>query len=285
MNKPLIGKKIECLDSDSFVRLVDYMGDDAAIVQAARVSYGDGTKSIREDAGLINYLLQNEHTTPFEMVEFKFHCKMPIFVARQWIRHRTASVNEYSARYSILKDEFHLPETFRAQAKGRGAKQIAEGDIDPAVESALLSEYDGLYKTAYTLYKKAIDLGVGREMARICIPVAVTTEWYWKINLHNLFRFMKLRLDAHAQLEIRVFAEAMAGIVKQIVPAAWDAFEEHIFHAVKLSRSEAAAILAWTTSFDLSRQNELVTDEATYNLGVDVFNRICDAAKAAEEST
>ena len=245
MDKPLIGKKIECLDDHSFVRLVDYMGTDDAIVQAARVSYGDGTQTIREDKGLINYLLKNEHTTPFEMVEFKFHCKMPIFVARQWIRHRMASVNEYSARYSVLKDEFHLPETFRAQAKGRGAKQISKGGIDPAVESALLTEYDGLYKMAYALYTKAIDLGVGREMARICVPVAVTTEWYWKIDLHNLFRFMKLRLDAHAQWEIRVFAEAMADIIKEIVPVAWDAFEEHIFYAVKLSRSERKALTGY----------------------------------------
>lgn len=243
--KPVIGQVIECLDDAHFVRMVDYMGDDAAIVQAARVSYGEGTKSTREDGALLNYLLSHEHTTPFEMVEFKFHCKMPIFVARQWIRHRTASVNEYSARYSVLKDEFHLPDTFRAQAKGRGAKQISEGGIDPTVESALLSEYDGLYKVSYALYKKALDMGVGRELARICIPVAVTTEWYWKIDLHNLFRFMKLRLDPHAQWEIRVFAEAMATMVKQVVPMAWDAFEEHNLYAVKLSRSERAELWSW----------------------------------------
>lgn len=244
-----ISEPIACLDH-GFVRLVDYMGGDEAITQAARVSYGAGTKKVNEDKGLINYLLRHEHTTPFEMVEFKFHCKMPIFVARQWIRHRTASVNEYSARYSILDKEFYIPrpEHLASQSKtnGQGRSDVLEGEEARRVLDFLYNDAND----AYDHYQQMLNVddqgnvlnesnkGLARELARMNLPVSFYTQWYWKIDLHNLMRFLRLRLDSHAQYEIRVFADAIASIVQCITPVAWDAFEEYILHSVRLSRKE-----------------------------------------------
>ncbi|HUZ92733.1 MAG TPA: FAD-dependent thymidylate synthase [Candidatus Paceibacterota bacterium] len=235
-------RPIKCLDH-GFVYLVDYMGNDDAIVQAARVSYGKGTKKVSEDTGLIRYLRRHMHTTPSEMVEFKFHCKMPIFVARQWIRHRTASVNEYSGRYSEMSNEFYIPEkaVLAKQAKsnrqGRGESLTAEQQ--ERVLALLKEDYD----RGHGHYREFIDdIDLARELARIGLSVANYTEWYWKIDLHNLLHFLRLRLDAHAQYEIRVFGEAIARIVKDAVPISFKAFEDYQLHAMQFSRLEAEFI-------------------------------------------
>jgi thymidylate synthase (FAD) len=220
-----------------FVRLVDVMGDDAAIVQAARVSYGEGTKTVREDAALIDYLMRHRHTSPFEMVEFKFHVRAPIFVVRQWFRHRTASVNEVSARYSVLEERFFHPTHWRFQARDK--KQGSEGRFqNPEADAAL----EAAYRAAYSAYEKLLALGVAREEARVVLPVGIYTEFYWKQDLHNLFHFLKLRLDAHAQEEIRAYARAIAEIVKAHVPLAWSAFEEHVLKGAHLSKTEREAL-------------------------------------------
>lgn len=240
----LIGKEFPCLDK-GFVRLIDVMGDDAAIVQAARVSYGAGTKKVNEDVGLIRYLMRHLHTTPFEMVEFKFHVKLPIFVARQWIRHRTANVNEYSGRYSEMKDEFYVPAIDQVRAQSATNKQ---GRADQAFEPADAERIrTGMLETQSRLYGEYQDLleaDLAREIARINLPVSNYTEWYWKVDLHNLFHFLKLRIDPHAQYEIRVYGEAMAQIVQAAVPVAYEAFEDYILHARRFSRRERAALKA-----------------------------------------
>lgn len=231
-----------------FVRVVDYMGDDKAIVQAARVSYGAGTKQVNQDAGLINYLLRHKHTTPFEMCEIKFHLKMPIFVARQWIRHRTANVNEYSARYSVMDNEFYIPtaETLAAQStknhQGRGDESLS------AEETArVLDVLKGDSENCYKHYEELMNTnaagdvldpnrkGIARELARMNLPINVYTQWYWKIDLHNLMHFLHLRVDPHAQYEIRVFAQAMLDVVKRWVPVAYNAFIDHRVNSVAIS--------------------------------------------------
>ena len=233
----LLNKAIPCLDG--FVRLVDVMGDDSSIVQAARVSYGEGTKKVHEDRGLIRYLIRHQHWTPVEMVEFKFHVKIPVFVARQWIRHRTANVNEVSARYSEMKDEMYLPPLEHISAQSKDNKQGR--DIEPFPEEtaktvqSLISEAND---NSYKIYQQLLELGLARELARSVLPVGHYTEWYWKIDLRNLMNFLALRLDPHAQWEIRVYAEAMASIVKEVVPIAWEAFEDYILHSSHLSRLE-----------------------------------------------
>lgn len=232
-----IDKEIKCLDK-GFVRLVDYMGNDEAVVQAARVSYGKGTKKISEDKGLIRYLLRHTHTTPFEMVEFKFHCKMPIFVARQWIRHRTANVNEYSARYSQLKDDFYLPEESALNKQDAVNKQGRAEELSADEKKKILINLTESYKTEFEKYEEFLKIGLAREVARINLPLATYTEWYWKIDLHNLMHFLKLRLDSHAQYEIRVFAEAMAKIVKDTVPLCYEAFEDYALESMNLSKLE-----------------------------------------------
>jgi thymidylate synthase (FAD) len=216
------------------VRVIDYMGDDAAICQAARVSYGRGTKAVSDDRGLIRYLMRHWHSTPFEMCEVKFHVKLPVFVARQWIRHRTANVNEYSARYSILDREFYIPapENLAAQStvNNQGRGQVLEGAeaarvLDLLREDAMRS-YDH-YEDMLTPDAEAGKLGLARELARMNLPANIYTQWYWKIDLHNLFHFLRLRADTHAQYEIRVYAETMCAIVKDWVPAAYEAFEDY----------------------------------------------------------
>lgn len=224
-----------------FVKLVDHMGDDSSIVQAARVSYGKGTKQVNEDRGLIRYLLRHAHTTPFEMVEFKFHCKMPMFVARQWIRHRTASVNEVSGRYSEVKDECYLPEANKITAQSKDNKQGSSDEVIANVDTILDLMRDD-QKNAFLNYDVYLQNGVSKERARINLPLSTYTEWYWKVDLHNLMHFLRLRLDSHAQYEIRVFGEAIANLIKPIVPLAWEAFEDYKLNAMTLSALEVKAL-------------------------------------------
>jgi thymidylate synthase (FAD) len=214
---------------------------DAAIVQAARVSYGAGTKQVNEDRGLIRYLARHRHTTPMEMVEFKFHHVMPIFIARQWIRHRTANVNEYSARYSIVQDRFYHPSVENVRKQSASNRQGGEEPADEMTAKEFCEFLDRTEKM-YAEYERFIEKGVAREMARIALPVSVYTEWYWKIDLHNLFHFLSLRMDAHAQQEIRDYATAMFALVQPIVPVAAEAFLDYNFGAVHLTRLEAEAI-------------------------------------------
>lgn len=230
-----------------FIRVIDYMGDDNAIVQAARVSYGRGTRRISEDAGLIRYLMRHWHSTPFEMCEIKYHVKLPIFVARQWIRHRTANVNEYSARYSILDREFYIPEPAQlaaqsaANRQGRGA--VLQGDEAAHVLDLLRQDATRTYDHYAEMLNEDADgqpvdpgrQGLARELARMNLTLNTYTQWYWKTDLHNLFGFLRLRADAHAQHEIRVYAEAMLETVAAWVPAASQAFRDYRLGAVTLS--------------------------------------------------
>jgi thymidylate synthase (FAD) len=214
---------------------------DFAIVQAARVSYGQGTKQVNEDRGLIRYLARHRHTTPFEMVEFKFHHVMPIFVARQWIRHRTANVNEYSARYSVVKDRFYKPTVQNVRKQSTVNRQGGEELIDEMTAKEFcdyLDKADALYGD----YEKLLEKGVSRELARIGLPVNAYTEWYWKCDLHNVLHFLSLRMDAHAQQEIRDYATAMFALIQPIVPIAAEAFQDYFLGAVQLSRLEIEAI-------------------------------------------
>lgn len=238
----LIDKEIKVLDK-GFVRLVDYLGGDARIVQSARVSYGEGTKTVREDRGLINYLMRNDHTSPFEQVTLTFHTKMPIFVARQWVRHRTARLNEISGRYSVMADEFYVPDASQIRTQSSVNKQgRSEESVDEETCAAWLETLAVDQREVYKHYEEMIEGGLARELARINLPLALYTEWYWQIDLHNLFHFIHLRADAHAQYEIRVFAEALATCAKAVAPLAYEAFEEHKMHAVKFSRSERVAL-------------------------------------------
>ncbi len=212
-----LGVAIPVLDH-GFIRIVDYMGDDAAIVQAARVSYGAGTRTARDDAGLIRYLMRHWHSTPFEMCEIKLHVKLPVFVARQWIRHRTANVNEYSARYSILDREFYVPapEHLAAQSRvnNQGRGEVLEGEEAARVLAILRGESDRAYDQYEAMLSQEGQQGLARELARTVLPANVYTQWYWKTDLHNLFHFLRLRADAHAQYEIRAYAEALCDVVQ-----------------------------------------------------------------------
>ena len=242
----LLDKEIKVLDK-GFVRLVDYLGDDSRIVQSARVSYGEGTKSYREDKGLIDYLLRNDHTSPFEQVSFTFHIKMPIVVARQWIRHRTAKVNEISGRYSVMASEFYIPaaEDIALQSddnkQGRQNESVS-AELAKEVQDIISAEQERIYET----YTKLLDMGLARELARINLPLSLYTEWYWTMDLHNLFHFLRLRMDAHAQKEIRVYADAIFEIVKKITPMAAEAFEKHLLTGISLSGSELEAVRTMT---------------------------------------
>lgn len=251
--KPLIGKQFEVLDH-GIIEVVDYMGDDYAIAQAARTSYGKATKKVSTDQGLINYLWRNEHGTPFEMCELKVFMRLPIFVARQLIRHRTASVNEYSMRYSEPQDLFYCPEldqiTFQATDNKQGRSKetdvyVAESFQEATKQQALDSMQ--LYKD----YNDDAERRVARELNRINLPVSLYTQWYWKCDLRNLLGFLKLRMDSHAQYEIRVFANALAEVVKEAYPMAWAAFEEYTLHAIRLSRKEQKVVKAFMESFSL----------------------------------
>ncbi|MFZ1415901.1 MAG: FAD-dependent thymidylate synthase [Defluviicoccus sp.] len=240
----LLFQPIPALDH-GFVRAIDYMGDDGAIVQAARVSYGRGTRRVQDDAGLIRYLMRHRHTTPFEMCEIKYHVKLPIFVARQWIRHRTASVNEYSARYSVLDREYYLPAPEHLAGQARENRQ-GRGDVlteEAAADVLALLRADA--ERCYAHYEEMLDpegLGLARELARINLTLNTYTQWYWKIDLHNLFHFLSLRVDPHAQYEIRVYAEAMLETVRRWVPLATQAFLDYRLGALSLSAPALAVV-------------------------------------------
>jgi thymidylate synthase (FAD) len=224
-----------------FVRVIDYMGNDSSVVQAARVSYGAGTKKVNADVALINYLMAHRHTTPFEMCELKLHIKLPIFVARQWIRHRTASINEYSARYSILEDEFYIPSPQHLSAQstinhqGRDESNSLSWQEQQKVLQILKNDSGQCYNNYLNMINQdsngnTIDStkqGLARELARMNLPLNCYTQWYWKINLHNLLHFLKLRADSHAQYEIRVYAETILDIVKKWVPNCYNAFVKY----------------------------------------------------------
>ena len=238
----ILDKEYKVLDK-GFVRLVDYLGGDARIVQAARVSYGDGTKSVREDAGLIDYLLRHQHTSPFEQVVLTFHIKMPIFVARQWVRHRTARLNEISGRYSIMRDECYLPASediaFQSTDNRQGRmSEPAPLEVRTQIRDALRAQQE----TAYREYSALIDTKLARELARINLPLSAYTEMYWQIDLHNLFHFLKLRCDSHAQKEIRDYAFVLLEICRSVAPLATKSFEKHSLTGVHLSGAELEAV-------------------------------------------
>ena len=254
-----------------FIRVIDYMGDDAAIVQAARVSYGRGTKQVSGDRGLINYLMRHCHTSPFEMCELKLHVKLPIFVARQWIRHRTANVNEYSARYSVLDREFYIPDkdllkllkTSRKEepvqerlfalptaehtaAQSSTNKQGREEVLAADSAAGVLREIGAISSRSFTVYEKLLGdderPGIARELARMVLPLNTYTQWYWKVDLHNLLHFLSLRMDLHAQQEIQDYAKAMFALVQPIVPHAAEAFLDYEFEGVHLTRLEIESL-------------------------------------------
>ena len=242
-------KPIEVLDH-GFIRVIDYMGDDSSIVQSARVSYGKGTKKISNDKGLIKYLMRHRHSTPFEMCEIKFHIKLPIFIARQWIRHRTANVNEYSARYSILDKEFYIPsaENLAAQSaiNNQGRGDALTDDEASNVIQILKKDAEQTYSNYETLLNESSEgniideskSGIARELARMNLTLNTYTQWYWKIDLNNLLHFLALRADEHAQYEIRVYADAMLDIVKKWVPLTYEAFEDYRIGGTELSAKE-----------------------------------------------
>ncbi len=237
-----------------FVRVIDYMGDDAAIVQAARVSYGRGTRKVSEDQGLINYLMRHRHTTPFEMCEIKYHVKLPIFVARQWIRHRTANVNEYSTRYSILDNEFYVPAPEHLAAQAKTNRQGRGEVFDPAAARRVLDLLRSDAERAYAGYAELLNEdgsgvpidptrpGLSRELARINLSLGFYTQWYWKTDLHNLMHFLSLRADPHAQHEIRAYAEAMLGTLERWLPMTHAAFLEYRMKATLISATGLAVI-------------------------------------------
>jgi len=232
---------------DSMPRLVpEGKTADAAIVQAARVSYGQGTKRVNEDRGLIRYLMRHHHTTPFEMVEFKFHMAMPIFVARQWIRHRTANVNEYSGRYSIIPDQFYTPslDSVRKQSttNRQGGSERFGGDAAEVQTAQDFLDYLAKAESLYADYEGLLERGVSRELARVGLPANIYTQWYWKCDLHNILHFLQLRLDAHAQEEIRLYAEAMIALIEPIVPVTVEAFRDYRLEALHLTRLEVEAL-------------------------------------------
>lgn len=258
----LIDKEFPVLDH-GFVRLVDYMGGDNRIVAAARVSYGAGTKTVREDKGLINYLMRNDHTSPFEQVILTFHAKMPIFVARQWVRHRTARLNEISGRYSVMEDEFYVPPREQLRKQSTNNKQArGEEELSAEVQEKILKLLSKDQTSVYGHYEDMLNDGLARELARINLPLSLYTQWYWQIDLHNLFHFLRLRLDPHAQFEIRAYGEVMATMAKAVAPLAYEAFEEHVLHAVKLSRSSREKLLkvleSLTPSLEVQEAKQLL---------------------------
>ena len=242
-----------------FVRVVDYMGDDAAICQAARVSYGRGTKSVSNDEGLIRYLMRHWHSTPFEMCEVKFHVKLPVFVARQWIRHRTANVNEYSARYSILDREFYIPEPDQLAAQsvinnqGRGA--ALSGEEAQRVLRYLQDDASRAYDHYQEMISTEGQQGLARELARMNLPANIYTQWYWKVDLHNLLHFLRLRADSHAQYEIRVYAETMCRIVADWVPFAYAAFEDYRLGGATLSKTALDCLRRMLKGEEVTQEN------------------------------
>ncbi|MDJ1008806.1 MAG: FAD-dependent thymidylate synthase [Paracoccaceae bacterium] len=241
------------------IRVIDYMGDDAAIVQAARVSYGKGTKSVQNDEGLIRYLMRHWHSTPFEMCEVKLHVKLPVFVARQWIRHRTANVNEYSARYSILDREFYIPapEHLAAQSSvnNQGRGEVLTGEEADRVLRLLRDDATRAYDHYEDMLSTDGQQGLARELARMNLPANIYTQWYWKVDLHNLFHFLRLRADAHAQYEIRAYAEAICEVVKDWVPLAYRAFEDYRLGGAQLSAKALDCVKRMLAGEEVTQEN------------------------------
>ena len=272
----LIDQEIKVLDK-GFVRLIDYLGGDARIVQSARVSYGAGSKTVREDRGLINYLMRNDHTSPFEQVTLTFHTKMPIFVARQWVRHRTARLNEISGRYSVMADEFYIPDATEIRTQSSVNKQgRSEDSVDSTLAQKWLATLAEDQRTIYDHYQEMVEGGLARELARINLPLSLYTEWYWQTDLHNLFHFIHLRADSHAQYEIRVFAQALAKCAKAVAPLAYEAFEEHKMNAVKFSRAECAALA------DMLAQKQPDLDERAMRIFMEKVDKLTSKPKAPE---
>lgn len=232
----LLEQEFKVLDH-GFVRVIDYMGSDNSIVQSARVSYGKGTKQISQDEALIKYLMRHHHTTPFEMCEIKFHVKLPIFIARQWIRHRTANVNEYSARYSILDHEFYIPQPEQVAKQSGDNKQGSGESFDADASKEIIDSLTADSNLVYSHYEKFIEQGLAREIARTNLTLNYYTQFYWKIDLHNLLHFLRLRADKHAQYEIRVYAEVMLDIIKKWVPLTYNAFVEYCLESACISKS------------------------------------------------
>ena len=282
-----LGREHKVLDK-GFIRVIDYMGDDGAVAQAARVSYGKGTKTLNEDRGLLRYLMRHRHTTPFEMCELKIHVKLPVFVARQWIRHRTANVNEYSARYSILDNEFYFPEASMIQPQSQSNKQGREGELPEDVRFSMLETIRQHSEGSYQLYDELRtgwpwfdeggnlkpgyvdpddtgphekDHGMAREMARMVLPPNIYTQWYWKVDVHNLLHFLSLRADPHAQWEIRAYAEVLCDIVRQWMPATFEAFEDYVMNAVTFSGQEMQALRAMLSTTDFCHDGQVVMPE------------------------
>jgi thymidylate synthase (FAD) len=237
----ILGLYFPVLDH-GFVSLVDYMGSDEDIERAARVSYGYGTRRTSQTRGLIRYLRRHDHTTPSEMVELKFHCAMPIFVARQWIRHRTANVNEYSGRYSLLPLVFYRPEAEQFQAQTTGNRQGRAGAPLSALHGEAVERWEELRRLASQQYEWLVGHDVARELARIDLPLSVYTQWYWKIDLHNLLHFLRLRVDPHSQYEIRAFARVMAGMLARVAPLSFEAWVDYALAGKPFSRGEIAAL-------------------------------------------
>ena len=237
----ILDKEFQVLDK-GFVRLVDYYGSDSRIVQAARVSYGEGTKTVSQDGALIDYLLRHQHTSPFEQVVFTFHLKMPIFVARQWVRHRMGRMNEVSGRYSIMKDEFYVPENSCISKQSTNNKQGRGEAFEEQQAKEFQAEFIEGQQKAYEVYKDMVEKGIAREIARINLPLALYTEFYWQMDLHNLFHFLKLRLDNHAQYEIRLYAEKILEIIKTVCPMAVSSFENTMEKAVSFNGEEMEAL-------------------------------------------
>lgn len=242
-----------------FIRVIDYMGDDSAICQAARVSYGKGTKSVQNDEGLIRYLMRHWHSTPFEMCEIKLHVKLPVFVARQWIRHRTANVNEYSARYSILDREFYIPHPDHLNAQSvinnQGRGEALQGEEAERVLRYLKDDSMRAYDHYEEMISEDGQQGLARELARMNLPANIYTQWYWKVDLHNLFHFLRLRADSHAQYEIRVYADAICEVVKDWVPAAYGAFEDYRLGGATLSGKALDCLRKMLAGEEVTQEN------------------------------
>ncbi len=255
----MLGWSLPVLDH-GFIRVIDYMGDDDAIDEAARLSYGSGTKRTNEAKGLINYLMGHRHTSPFEMCELKLHIRLPIFVMRQWIRHRMANVNEYSARYSILSNEFYLPQLEDLQPQSQSNKQGRDGAMDDAKAVMVRDRIQAHSLQSYAFYEMLIseDIDLARELARMSLPVNFYTEMYWKIDLHNLFHFLMLRADSHAQKEIRLYAEMIEWIVSKWVPYAFDAYRVYRKGAISFSAHEALLIRTALAMSNLSDEEKPV---------------------------
>ena len=270
----ILGKEFPVLDH-GFVRLVDYMGGDDSIVQAARVSYGKGTKKISEDRGLIRYLMRHRHTTPFEMVELKFHAKMPIFVARHWIRHRTASVNEYSLRYSEPENEFYIPkpEEVRFQSvtnrQGSSEEKVSEETAQKVIDFLSSTSEDSMGK-----YQSMNKDNIARELARIGLPINIYTQWYWKIDLHNLFHFLSLRADPHAQWEIREYAKIMGEITRSVAPNAYESFQDYVLNSINFSGPEMQAMKQILSGVNLSELESLAKGFPTKREGIEFLEKM-----------